>query len=81
MGYWASTPGAVLVVWVCIQPPDVAVAAVRPELHSAADLKHHALWVLAAVEVVVLPVRLESARQLFQVSAQGGSLVQTHRVF
>ena len=42
-------------------------------LTSAAHLKHRFLWVHAAVEVVVCPVRLESARQCFEVGVQGGS--------
>ena len=58
----------------CIQPPDVAVGAVRPELHSAAQMEDRARWVHAAVEVVVCPVRLESAMQSAQVGVEVGSL-------
>ena len=58
----------------CIQPPDVVVGAVHPELHLAAQMGHHAQWVHTAIKVVVCPVHLESVRLCTQVSIQVGSL-------
>ena len=70
---WVSIPGASQVVQVYILVPDVAVGAVRPELHSAAYLNHGILWVHYAIKPVCKPVRPESATQSRQVGVEGQS--------